>query len=294
MELQTLATFSILLIATTLLPPLLDGIERKIRARIHSRIGPPTIMQTWYDILKLFSKEIKIPRGAEATLVTIAISFVMVVCLAIVTSFTISLALLTPYVVALLLIFKTSLHTLIMIAASTTSNPFALIGSTRLATLVAINELGILASVCLTMYALHQLSYDTTSPILLAISVVMLIVAIYVASGRLPYDIYEAEPELAAGALIEFSGPLLGAYIYVHLAERFLLNCFASYLILYTLLSQTGILLGIAVISMAVLLWIVFTVISTVLGRTRVDLCLKFLSLFYTSLISVWVIAWLV
>ncbi|MEM4844591.1 MAG: NADH-quinone oxidoreductase subunit H, partial [Ignisphaera sp.] len=43
------------------LPPLLDGIERKIRAKIQTRYGPPTILQTWYDIIKLSSKELRIP-----------------------------------------------------------------------------------------------------------------------------------------------------------------------------------------------------------------------------------------
>jgi formate hydrogenlyase subunit 4 len=39
-----------------LLSPLLEGIMRKLRARIHSRIGPP-IVQPYYDLLKLLGKE---------------------------------------------------------------------------------------------------------------------------------------------------------------------------------------------------------------------------------------------
>jgi len=37
---------------------LLDGVERKIKARIQSRIGPP-VTQTLYDLLKLLEKEVK-------------------------------------------------------------------------------------------------------------------------------------------------------------------------------------------------------------------------------------------
>ena len=44
------------------LAPVYDGVERKVRAAIHTRIGPP-VLQTWYDIVKLFSKEAVIPAG---------------------------------------------------------------------------------------------------------------------------------------------------------------------------------------------------------------------------------------
>ncbi len=50
------------LVLTTLvgsiLPVILDGVERKLKARVQSRIGPP-ITQTLYDLLKLTIKESK-------------------------------------------------------------------------------------------------------------------------------------------------------------------------------------------------------------------------------------------
>lgn len=39
-----------------LFSPFLEGVMRKLRARIHSRIGPP-VVQPYYDLLKLLGKE---------------------------------------------------------------------------------------------------------------------------------------------------------------------------------------------------------------------------------------------
>jgi hypothetical protein len=44
------------------LSPLLEGCARKLRAMIHSRIGPP-IIQPYYDLLKLVGKEDIQPKG---------------------------------------------------------------------------------------------------------------------------------------------------------------------------------------------------------------------------------------
>ena len=46
-----------------LVAPLLDGLRRKITARLQNRIGPP-ITQSWHDVIKLFRKETILPEGA--------------------------------------------------------------------------------------------------------------------------------------------------------------------------------------------------------------------------------------
>ncbi len=279
-----------------LLPPVLDGVERKIKAKIHSRIGPPTIMQTWYDIEKLFSKELKLPRGAELSLMTILAGFVVALCFAAALSYSVSFTGLSPPMLALLLVLAVTLHSLSVVSASATSNPFAVIGGVRLVVLAIVNEIGMALSAALTLYStyLYTASGGKTLPLLI-LSALMLFIAIYVACGRIPYDIHEAEPELAAGALIEFSGPALGMYLYTHFIERFLLKCFAMYLVLYPILANLGPLLSSAIIlGSATLLWAIYATVSAILGRTRLDLGVKFLAASYTVLTVLWVVIWLV
>ena len=43
--------------------PLLDGVRRKITARLQNRVGPP-MTQSWRDIIKLFGKETILPEGS--------------------------------------------------------------------------------------------------------------------------------------------------------------------------------------------------------------------------------------
>ncbi len=296
MELQALISFVLILVVALFLPPVLDGIERKIKAKIHSRVGPPTIMQTWYDIEKLFSKELKLPRGAELSLLTILTGFVTALCFVIALSYSVSFAGLNTSMLALLLVLAVALHSLSVVSASATSNPFAVIGGARLIVLTIVNEIGMALSAALTLYSVHLyiINGERMLPLLI-LSAVMLLIAIYVACGRIPYDIHEAEPELAAGALIEFGGPALGIYLYTHLIERFLLKCFAVYLVLYPILVNLSPLLsGATILGLAVLLWAVYATISAILGRTRLDLGVKFLVASYTALTALWVVAWLV
>ena len=54
-------TSIILMIAYFLLAPfiggLLEGVDRKISARMQRRVGPP-LLQPFYDVIKLFSKQV--------------------------------------------------------------------------------------------------------------------------------------------------------------------------------------------------------------------------------------------
>ena len=59
----------ILVVAYILLAPvvggLLEGLDRKISARMQRRVGPP-ILQPFYDVIKLFSKQVIIVRDNDA------------------------------------------------------------------------------------------------------------------------------------------------------------------------------------------------------------------------------------
>jgi len=279
-----------LAVASLLLPPLLDGVERKVRAAIHSRIGPP-VTQTWLDILKLASKEAKLPRGAELAGLTVLISLSIAVALAA------SLAAFTafgavgvgPVVAVMVMLF--SLHSLSMATGCASSNPFAAIGSFRRVFLNVVNEVGLALSVALAL-ASRWFIPGARGWALLGVATAMMVVACFSSSGRLPYDIHEAEPELASGTIIELSGPLLAAELYSHLVERWVLASLPLYVSLAPFVS-TPWLRCLLLLAGGACAWMCFAIASAVLGRSRADLAIRSLGAIYTASTIAWVGIWL-
>jgi len=286
--------FSIVFIALSLLiPPLMDGIERKIRARVHSRIGPP-ITQTWYDLLKLFEKELVIPEGG-LHIIILSLLYVMLAILTIV--FTVSMVLMGYHYVLIVIItlflFVQAIFTTIPFI---TSNPFAIIGASREVILALVNEVFFVIILGLYMYFTGSPGLLLGSTSLLRASVILLVITLfvsaYVASGRIPFDIAEAEPELASGALIEFSGPILGIFMYSNFIKRLFVKLVPSMLILLPFISNWLYLL-IGSFIMAIILWILYGLIAALLGRTRVDIAPTSILKIYIPFITVSILLYL-
>ncbi len=286
---------AIIVTITTLfvfLPPLLDGIERKIRALIQSRIGPPTILQTWYDIRKLLVKELKIVKGSEYTIILLLLSLILVVMCFVTLTFFLAFSEIKYIVLAIVLI--SAIHILNIASSISTSNPFSIIGASRAIALVMVNEIVFIVSA--SILAIVPLISIYKRYISMAFSSLLLAIALYIGSGRIPYDIHEAEPELASGMIIEFSGPLLALYIYNHISLRFLQSLFLAILIVNAFISMSNFLLSISfILLISIALYIIFAIVSTILGRTRVDIGVENLTLIYLILLVILVISnWLI
>ncbi len=272
---MTILVFIVLLV----LAPVLDGVERKIKARLHSRVGPPTILQSWYDILKLFSKELVLPEGARSVFIVVGLLLALSVFSLIILPYGYPLqytANLPDLVILLVLII--SLQLLWSIGSLVTANPFATIGVFREASLGIVNEFFLALGFIVLMLmcgspSSANISLENIPGIAYIVLVVSLVIACYVASGRIPYDIGEAEPELASGILIEFSGPVLGMVLYSHYVKRTLLYGFIADLIILPFHEIIGVFSSMVLfIAILVGIWLGFAVTSVVLARTRVDL----------------------
>ena len=215
-------------VTASLLAPVLDGVERRVRARIQCRRGPP-VLQTWYDIIKLL-------RKGRASL-----NQPLVFRLGPYTSLATSLAALTllPTLLpqslsffgdAILLIYLLATASIILaIASASSGNPLASLGSCRELSLAITSEFCL--AVALTAIFIDRSSlmlskilppYPPITPsILIAIGTVGFIT--YVEGGRLPFDIPEAEPEISGGVFIEYGGSDLGIAIYSVLIKRLVL-----------------------------------------------------------------------
>ncbi len=272
-----------------LAPPLIDGVERKIRASIHSRIGPP-VTQTWLDLLKLLSKEIKLPRGAELAAFTTALGAAIAALLGVLLSLFASMNLLSVPFVVTVLVLVVSVHALSLATGCASFNPFASIGSFRRVVLSVVNEVGLVLSVALALFSRGVGGAKGWA--LLGVSTAMMLVAVFASSGRLPYDLHEAEPEIASGTLIELSGPLLALEMYSHLVERWALAALPIYVSVLPLISNP-ILNAVAMAIGSTVLWCCFATTSALLGRSRVDLAVKSLGTIYTLSTIAWVGLWI-
>ncbi|WP_297500344.1 NADH-quinone oxidoreductase subunit H [Thermococcus sp.] len=220
-----------------LLPPYLEGMARRVRARIQYRRGPP-LMQTWYDLQKLF----KLPSVRP----TKSIMFTWAPYLALASA--LSAALLLPYgnvvpvnfgfnlVVFFYVILMVSVF--LILAGLSVQNAFSHLGSAREMQIVLTVEpliailYGVLAynAGSLSIAKIFANLHPTAS---LVMTYALLAYALYVESGFLPFDIAEAEQEVIGGPLTEYSGKLLGVFYYAIYIKRFaLLWFFISLLVL--------------------------------------------------------------
>lgn len=258
------------------LAPVYDGVERKVRAAIHTRIGPP-ILQTWYDIFKLFSKEIVIPAGGGwYTLVTVLELLALTVSSLIlvhISSYGLTNTILFEAVTFIVLVSVVT--TLTIVRAVSQNNVFSVLGGFREFSLVLSAEPFLALSFLVLVSGGGALASRS-------IAAVILVVASYVISGRVPYDIAEAEPELSAGVNIELAGPLLGMVTVSAVLKKFVSAALTA-LVIASAAGLGGAASLVAVSVATPVVWIAHTIVSTLLGRSRVDLAIRFL---YTSLFT--------
>lgn len=264
----------------------LDGVERKVKAAIQSRIGPP-ITQTLYDLLKLFTKETKPIHSIDY----LALYYVSFTITSMTSIFSMSLYIITGewYTIALsLALFSISLTALTIIPLMI-PNPFSYIGGMREVILSLVNE---------SVFIVSTVTYLSLRPVVVArdgfqlISIgiyitllILIFLSGYALTGRPPFDIAEAEPELASGILIELSGPLLAIYISFLLLKRFIVKFIIAALITVWFLGNGVVSVFISLVFTSIL-WVSFATMGAVMGRSRVDVAPLSMAKIYISLFS--------
>lgn len=201
---------------------ILSWVDRKLTARLQFRQGPP-FLQPFYDIGKLMSKEIILPKyGSKITflaapvlaLTGAAIASVMILLPA----FGISSGFNGDIIVVFYLLAIPSV--MYMLGALAGSNPLASIGASRemkliicyemvfmlvIAGIIIKSGMSIRISDIIASQHNHIANIGSLSGILLFIASVFCIQA---KLGLVPFDVSEAESELMNGLFIELSGPV--------------------------------------------------------------------------------------
>lgn len=263
-------------------------VDRKITARLQYRQGPPWY-QPFADLLKLAGKEVFVPEGGNSFVFLsapwVGLSAVILVA-TMLWKFNAhpTASFIGDLIVVLYLFTLPSLA--LMLGGSASRNPLAAIGASREMKLILAYELPfILATFTLVAKSgsilLGSMVGFQQSHGMLAFSlsgILALIVSILVVQAKLgfvPFDIPEAEQEIMAGPLLEYSGLPLGVF---KLTKALLLYTLPLFLITLYLggfnpFSWTGI-LGL-LIKYLVILTVIILIKSTN-PRIRTDQALRF------------------
>jgi NADH-quinone oxidoreductase subunit H len=200
-----------------------EYLDRKIYARIQRRVGPP-FLQPFADLVKLAAKEDVVPEKAEhfmftaAPLIGLTAIFAAFLYLPIVTSSGLH-SFNGDLIVVLYLLTIPTLA--LFLGGWYSGNVFGQKGGMRVASLLFSYEIPFFLS--LLTPAMIQgswrmtdiINFEVAHPIVLIISLLGFVIALISLQGkleRLPFDIPEAETEIVAGPLVEYSGRRLALF----------------------------------------------------------------------------------
>ncbi len=202
------------------------GIDRRISARLTSRIGPP-IRQPFWDVGKLLLKETIVPENAVAWIFNAMplVAFASSMTLLLYIPFGILKAPLEGYGDLVVILYLLTLQSLAMaIGGFASGSPFSSVGAQREMVLMMSYEMP-LATVIVgfaLVYKSFSLTTIATTPVwtmvgpLAGIGILLLFIALIVVTpaelAKLPFDIAEAETEIAEGMLAEYSGRNLALF----------------------------------------------------------------------------------
>jgi len=255
-------------------------IVRKVSALVQWRVGPP-FFQPFYDVVKLMGKEVLIPEEAQQTVFKAA----PVVGLAGVLLLSTMLWRITidptrlfvgDIIVAIYLMVLPSLA--LILGSSASASPHAAVGTSREMKLVMGYELSlVLAFIVVIIKSGGQLSLAAIAqqtPVFSISGLLAFLAALLCVQAKLgfvPFDMAEAETELASGALIEYSGALLAVW---KVMQAMMLVALPLFLVMVFLGGFTGALW--AGIAKYVLVLVLLILIKNTNPRVRIDQAMKF------------------
>jgi formate hydrogenlyase subunit 4 len=226
------------------LAPLVEGIIRRVTARVQSRQGPP-LLQPYFDLLKLLAKEnIDASGGAWPFRLApvLALSAVLVVVALLPIAGTATA--LTRHVDLISLVYLLTLSGLaVLMGALASRNPYATIGASReMTTMIMVEPVFVML---LLLGSIRHRSLDLTTLLAggtaawtwsTAIMALVSLMALQAFVARQPFDTAEAEIELLGGPLIEYSGPNLALFKYAVMLKQM----FYAYFLVAVLVPLTG------------------------------------------------------
>ncbi|MBI5573635.1 MAG: NADH-quinone oxidoreductase subunit H [Elusimicrobia bacterium] len=211
---------------------IVSWIDRKVTARVQWRQGPP-FFQPIYDFVKLLVKETLVPVSANATVFLLSPLFALASTT--LTSVILWKAIINPQalfvgdlIVVIYLLAVTPIA--VILGASASGNPIASLAASREMKLYLSYELPFIFSILVSVIKLQTIKlgeiilFQQSSGIILnsfsgVIAFVIFLLTIQAKLGLVPFDMAEAETEIAGGVFIEYSGVPLA----IHKLNRIML-----------------------------------------------------------------------
>ena len=254
-------------------------IVRKVSALVQWRVGPP-VYQPFVDVVKLMGKEILVPQQAQRT-VFIAAPLVALAGVLLLSTMLWRIAIdqtafVGDIIVAIYLMVLPSLA--LILGSSASASPHASVGTAREMKLVMSYELPlVLAFIVVIIKTDGQLNLAVIAQQMPVLSIsgtlafLAALLCIQAKLGFIPFDIAEAETELAAGILMEYSGALLAIW---KLAQAMMLVALPLFLVMVflggfgaSLWAGLGKFVGVLVL---------LILIKNINPRVRIDQAMKF------------------
>lgn len=259
------------------------GIDRIVTARVQWRKGPP-LTQNFWDIMKLLGKETIVPQGSKAT-------FLLSPYLGLLTSALVATMLgqslmglsegfAGDLIVILYLLIIPAIA--LILGASSSKNPLASIGASREMKMVLAYELPFILTIVVVIIksaGTIQLSQILNHQARLgshvaswsgALAFIVGLLCMQAKLGVVPFDASEAEQEIMAGVLIEYSGTALALF---KLMKAILLYCMPLFLIVLFWGKDIS---PLALVGKYVVLLVIIVLIKNTNPRLRIDQAVRF------------------
>lgn len=273
---------------TAIIGLLASWIDRKVTAKVQYRVGPP-LLQPLIDIVKLLGKETLIPAGSSKITFLMApvigfASVILVSTLLWINNIYPAKSFLGDLIVVLYLLVIPSIS--IIMGGFASRNPLASLGASREMKLILSYELPFILAVLVTViksgftFRLGEiLTFQAQNGAFVrswsgTLALIVAIICMQAKLALVPFDIPEAETEIAGGPLIEYSGSGLAIY---RLMKNMLMFTVPFFLIIVFIggLRLDGIHLLYGVLKYIGLVALM-TVIRNTNPRVRIDQAVKF------------------
>ncbi|AIS51329.1 Ech-type complex subunit Ech1B [Thermoanaerobacter kivui] len=281
---------------TAIVGLLFYGIHMKILAKIQRRIGPP-ISQPFKDFAKLMLKDTLEIEGATGWLFKLA-PLIMIVAIVIAMMFVpvgMSAVFTGPGAIIVLLYLISAAAVGIILGGSASSSPYSVVGASRELALmlsydislvvifvtVALKAgmgLGLTADFSLmdiVKYQLEHGAFITNWVMIPAFLAFMMIIPANL--GLPPFDVVEAETEIAGGPMAEYTGKRLGLF---YLANAMKIVLLTSTIVAMFLPSPTTGNIFLNAVCFTIKAWLIYfiggTLVAAFTGRRRIDQAVRF------------------
>ena len=236
-----LGTFSLVLVIFTI------WLERKIYARIQDRLGPNRvgpwgILQTFPDMIKIFTKEYITPEGSDKVVYNLAP--VLAVAAVILIWAVLPLA---PTIIGseinvgvLYIVAVGAIGTLSLIMAGWSSNnKYALIGAFRAVSQMVSYEVPMVIALLIPVLLSGTMGINSIVEsqnvwfiFMVPVAGLLFFISSQAEIGRAPFDLLEAESELVAGYQTEYSGLKFGMFYVGEFLHAFTVSALTASLFL--------------------------------------------------------------